>query len=155
MNLKTTLLGLGALIGMTLAGVAALRGAQEGENTPLPELPGAALGVRDVLLARPFVLDEPYTHVWRQEAPQVDSGYLLVLEVEDAFTVPRNSLESVLYVGDQVAERLNWGTGSGHVVALVPAPRGTTLMPRRSQSASTPETSAVVSGSTTSSGRWR
>lgn len=124
MNLKTTLLGLAALTGLTLGGLAALRGAEPAQDAPLPELPDAALGVRDVLFVRPFTLDEPYVHAWRAERPEVDAGFILVLEVEQPFTIARDSLESVLYVGEQVAERLNWGTGSGRVVALVPAPRG-------------------------------
>ena len=127
MKIKTSLIALGTvatlcLIGGAVAGVPL--GWQQEEEGLLPELPVVALGVRDVLFAQPYVLDEAYTHTWRFEAPETTAGYLLVLEVEEAFTVPRDTLESVLYVGHQTAERINWGTGSGRVVALVPAPRG-------------------------------
>jgi len=90
------------------------------EDVP-PQLPAQATGVRGLLFARPFLLERGYEHCWRAEAPRFRGGYLLVLQVDPPFTVPRNTLESVLYVGEQTAERLNWGTGSGRVVAVVPA----------------------------------
>ncbi|MBJ17973.1 MAG: hypothetical protein CL933_00980 [Deltaproteobacteria bacterium] len=127
MKKQTILLPLAALLGLTLFG-----GAVAGFNLPwiqeeeglLPAQPSEAAGVDGVLFARPYVLGESYRHGWRAEAPRTASGYLLVLEVDDAFTVPRDTLESVLYVGGETAERINWGTGSGRVVALVPAPLG-------------------------------
>jgi hypothetical protein len=133
MKLKQTILAATALTTLTLLGAAGLQGKLswfDQENAPLPELPQVALGVKDVLFAQPFTLDAAYQHDWRAERPSVSSGYLLVLEVEDAFTVPRNSLESVLYVGTQTAERLNWGTGSGRVVAICPAQVGEDGLPQ-------------------------
>ena len=127
MKKQTILLSLAALLGLTLIGGAVtglgLQWLQE-EDGLLPELPRETVGVRGVLSARPYVLDEPYTHHWRAEAPETSAGYLLVLEVGEAFTTPRDTLESVLYVGAQTAERINWGAGSQRVVALVPAPLG-------------------------------
>ena len=116
MKTKTNLIALGAvatlcLIGGAVSGVPL--GWQQEEEGLLPDLPEVARGVRDVLFAQPYALDEAYTHAWRSEAPETAAGYLLVLEVDEAFTVPRDTLESVLYVGDQTAERINWGTGSG------------------------------------------
>lgn len=133
MKLKQTILAGAALTTLALLGAARFQGQLtwfDQENAPLPTLPEVALGVKDVLFAQPFVLDAEYQHDWRAERPSVASGYLLVLEVEDAFTVPRNSLESVLYVGMQTAERLNWGTGSGRVVAICPAPLGEDGLPQ-------------------------
>jgi hypothetical protein len=133
MKLKQTILAAATLSALTLLGAAGLQGKLtwfDQENAPLPELPEVALGVKDVLFAQPFALDVAYQHDWRAERPSVASGYLLVLEVEDAFTVPRNSLESVLYVGSQTAERLNWGTGSGRVVAICPAALGEDGLPQ-------------------------
>ena len=127
MKKQSILLSLAALFGLTLIGGAVTglgaRWVQE-EDGLLPALPEEASGVERVLFARPYVLGESYNHNWRAEAPQTASGYLLVLEVDDAFTVPRDTLESVLYVGGETAERINWGTGSGRVVALVPAALG-------------------------------
>lgn len=99
------------------------------EDTP-PELPAVATGAPDLLFARPFLLEESYEHLWRAEAPRFRGGYLLVLEVDHPFTIPRNGLESVLYVGEQTAERINWGTGSGRVVAIVPTPLDEAGAPR-------------------------
>ena len=133
MKLKQTILAAATLTTLTLLGAAGLQGKLswfDQENAPLPELPEVALGVKDVLFAQPFALDAEYQHDWRAERPSVSSGYLLVLEVEDAFTVPRNRLESVLYVGAQTAERLNWGTGSGRVVSICPAPLGEDGLPQ-------------------------
>lgn len=110
---------LALLVGIGSAAVL-VRSALE-EETP-PQLPARATGVRGLLLARPFLLEQEYEHCWRAEAPRVRGGFLLVLEVDHPFTVPRNTLESVLYVGEQTAERINWGSGSGRVVAVVPTP---------------------------------
>jgi len=125
MKIQKTFLALSAIGALTLLGVAASEGKlgwQQRSVEPLPTLPSEARGVRAVLFAQPYVLDEAYVHSWRAERPLTDAGFLLVLEVEEAFTVPRNTEESVLYVGEEVAERINWGAGSGRVIALVPAP---------------------------------
>ncbi len=125
MKIQKTLLAVSAIGALTLLGVAASEGKlgwQQRSVEPLPTLPSEARGVRGVLFAQPYVLDEGYVHSWRAERPLTDAGFLLVLEVEEAFTVPRNTEESVLYVGEEVAERINWGAGSGRVIALVPAP---------------------------------
>ena len=113
---------------LSLAATALIAGAVTGVGLPWmqedgvpPDLPQQAVGVRAVISARPYVLEEPYVHRWRAEAPETSAGYLLVLDVEEPFTIPRDSLESVLYVGGQTAERINWGTGSGRVVALCPS----------------------------------
>jgi len=127
MKKHSLLLSLAALVGLTLVGGAVtglgLPWVQEEDGVP-PELPRETVGVRGVISARPYVLDEPYVHGWRSEAPLTSAGYLLVLDVAGPFTTPRDTLESVLYVGEQTAERINWGTGSGRVVALVPSPLG-------------------------------
>jgi hypothetical protein len=125
MKIQKTILAVSAIGALTLLGVAASEGKlgwQQRSVEPLPTLPSDARGVLDVLFAQPYVLDEAYVHSWRAERPLTDAGFLLVLEVEEAFTVPRNTEESVLYVGEEVAERINWGAGSGRVIALVPAP---------------------------------
>jgi hypothetical protein len=125
MKIQKTLFAVSAIAALTLLGVAASEGKlgwQQRSIEPLPTLPSEARGVRGVLFAQPYVLDEGYVHSWRAERPLTDAGLLLVLEVEEAFTVPRNTEESVLYVGEEVAERINWGAGSGRVIALVPAP---------------------------------
>ena len=50
----------------------------------------------------------------------VSSGTLVVLEVEPALVVPRNTLEPVLYAGNVPVQRLNHGNKSGRVIGIVP-----------------------------------
>ncbi|MDP6518267.1 MAG: hypothetical protein QF724_07435 [Planctomycetota bacterium] len=99
------------------AGAALVRGARPGPAPPLaaPETP-----VNGVLYARHFTLAQPYPHTWRAERPLVSSGYLVVLDIEREYLVPRQGLEPVLILGEQTVERINNGDGSGHLVAIVP-----------------------------------
>jgi len=108
------------LVLLLAAGVAALVSSLPDEP---PALPAATpVGGIDVLYARPFTTDVPWTHVWRAEQPKVQAGWVLVLAVDPDLVHPRQSAEPILYVGDQTAERVNLGNESGHVVAIVPAP---------------------------------
>ena len=76
--------------------------------------------VIDVVYVQPFSLNKGYTHFWREEKPVVRYGTLAVFKVNPALVYPRNALEPVLYVGNQTAERLNFGNESGFVVAIIP-----------------------------------
>jgi len=87
---------------------------------PPPAPPAGEGAVKGLLHAEPFRLAEPYAHTWRLEQPQVDSGWLLVLEVERDVVVRRQSAEPVLYVGSQTAERINVGDVAGRLVVIVP-----------------------------------
>jgi hypothetical protein len=77
--------------------------------------------VIDVVYVQPFSLKTGYTHFWREEKPFVKSGTLAVFKVNPNLVYPRNALEPVLYVGNQTAERLNFGHESGYVVAIIPS----------------------------------
>lgn len=76
--------------------------------------------VIDVVYVQPFSLAKGYTHSWREEKPFVKAGTLVVFKVNPGLVYPRNAAEPVLYVGNQTAERLNFGNDSGYVVAIVP-----------------------------------
>lgn len=78
--------------------------------------------VNEVVLARPFILEQPFEFDWRAERPLVKSGWIIVVAVDKALVAPRQLAEPVLYVGGQTAERLNLGHGSGRLVVIVPAP---------------------------------
>lgn len=87
------------------------------------------VGVLDVLAAQPFVLTEPFESDWRQERPLVRSGWILVLEADAAVARVRQVASPILYVGVEVAERVNLGTAPGResgptvrLVVIVPAP---------------------------------
>ncbi len=118
---KLLALILGVLIASAM-GVTALvqRSPAAQLETPLGS-PNAAL---DLLYARAFTLQRSYPYAWRAEQPPVDSGWLLVIQVDPARCVPSQEYEPVLYVGSQTAERINTGQGSGRIVAVVPAGRG-------------------------------
>src|SRR5262245_44746453 len=107
------------LVLLLAAGVGALVRALPGEPAPLPVTPAGGV---DLLYARPFTLEVPFTHTWRAEQPSFAAGVVLVLSVDPDLVHPRQSAEPILYVGDQTAERVNLGNESGHVVAIVPAP---------------------------------
>ncbi|MBL8862606.1 MAG: hypothetical protein JNK02_11420 [Planctomycetes bacterium] len=84
----------------------------------------AAPSVRALVLARPFTLERPASHLWRAEPADYDAGWLVVLEIDPAFTTPRQSFEPVLQAGLETVERVNHGQGSGRVVGIVPSARG-------------------------------
>jgi hypothetical protein len=85
-----------------------------------PEIPQTPAAVEDLVYARPFTLEKGFKYIWSKERPNVTVGTLLVLRVDKALVVPRAIATPVLYVGDQSAERVNYGNESGHVIALVP-----------------------------------
>jgi hypothetical protein len=100
---------------------------RQGED--LPALPERPTGVQRLVVAQPFRLEQPYAHAWRAERPSVRAGYLLVLDVDPQLAFPRQTAMSVLYVGDQTAERVNQGHLSGRLVVLVPAPADAAGLP--------------------------
>jgi len=87
-----------------------------------PSIPTTPAPIRTLLFARPFTLQEGFLFDWRQEKLLVKEGFLLVLEVDPDLVYPRQTLEPVLFVGDQTAQRLNVGYISGRVIAVVPHP---------------------------------
>ncbi len=102
---------------LALLVVTALAGAS------VPPMPATPAPVDAVVAARPFTVEQPFTHMWRTEQSAVDAGYLLVLRVNPDLVYPRQTAEPVLYVGEQTAERVNVGYTDGHVIAIVPTPR--------------------------------
>lgn len=107
------------LAGAWVASLVAQRQAREVSHTPPTDLPDGRI---ELFEAQPFVLDEPFVHEWRKERPLVSSGYLLTLRVPADLARPRQTYESVLYVGQQTAERCNWPEDGEFLVVLVPAP---------------------------------
>lgn len=87
----------------------------------VPPLPGTPAPVTRVVAAVPFIVDTPWRTDWRAEHPEVTHGWLVVLTAPAGFLHPRQVADAVLYAGLTTAERLNHGTGSGHLVVVVPA----------------------------------
>lgn len=84
------------------------------------ELPPTPAPVRSILVAQPFTLQTPFTNTFSKAREKVSSGVLIVVEVDPALVVPRNSLEPVLYAGNVAVQRLNHGERSGRVIGIVP-----------------------------------
>ena len=79
------------LVLLLAAGVAALVSKLPDEPPPLPA--ATPVGGIDLLYARPFTVDVPFTHMWRAERPQVQAGWVLVLAVNPDLVFPRESAE--------------------------------------------------------------
>jgi hypothetical protein len=82
--------------------------------------PATPAPVKNILFAQPFTLETPYINTFSKEREKVSNGVLVVLEVDPALVVPRNSLEPVLYAGNVTVQRLNHGERSGRVIGIVP-----------------------------------
>jgi hypothetical protein len=82
--------------------------------------PATPAAVKGILAARRFTLGTPFPYTWTKEHIMVSSGTLVVLEVDPALVVPRDTLELVLYAGNVPVMRLNHGHKSGRVVGIIP-----------------------------------
>lgn len=69
--------------------------------------------------AQQFHTDMPFAHLWRADRQMYDTGWVLVLEGEPELLRPHQTMDPVLYVGAQTAERVNRGD-SGRLVVIVP-----------------------------------
>lgn len=105
----------------SLAGTLLLLGAGSvmAEDVPV-EPTDSGNSVKDLVYARAFTLEESYDYVWSAENLAIDSGYVLVFEVDREVAYQRQVDQPVLYVGTRPAEILNHGWEQGVVVAIVP-----------------------------------
>ena len=86
--------------------------------SPAPETP--LQRPIDLVHAQRFTVQNPFQHMWRAERPWVGDGWLLVLQCNPEWLTPQQVKQPVLYVGDETADRMNFGDESGHVVVIVP-----------------------------------
>lgn len=84
------------------------------------ERPATPAPVKNILFAQPFTLETPFTNTFSKERAVVSNGVLIVVEVDPALVIPRNTLEPVLYAGNVAVQRLNHGERSGRVIGIVP-----------------------------------
>jgi hypothetical protein len=84
---------------------------------PVPRPPAP---IKAMLATQRFTLEVPFPYTWSKERFMVSSGSLVVLDVDPALVVPRDTLEPVLYAGTVPVQRLNHGNKSGRVIAIVP-----------------------------------
>ena len=92
----------------------------QGRADARPALPREPVPVRDLLAARPFTVATPYRNTWSEERAMVTRGTLIVVEVDPALAVRRDTFEPVLFAGDTIVIRLNDGDQSGRIVGIVP-----------------------------------
>jgi hypothetical protein len=86
------------------------------------ERPAGPVAVEEILLARPFALEQGYNSDWQKERPVVTHGFIVVLRVDPVLVMPRASRQPVLYAGRRPAEPITTGYPSGILAAVVPGP---------------------------------
>ena len=85
---------LGTCVMVAAVAVGGFRGPEDPTEAPPAVAPGQGQrGVWDLLVAIPFRVDEPFTHWWRAERPEVQAGHLLVLAVDPIVVRPRQTAE--------------------------------------------------------------
>ena len=109
-----------AALAALLLGMPILGACQAVGNNAEYAVPSTPAPVKGILAARRFTLETPYQYTWTKEPRMVSTGVLVVLEVDPAYVVPRDSLEPVLYAGNVAVHRLNHGDRSGRVIGIIP-----------------------------------
>ena len=110
------------LIMLPLLMMTALGGVAVAQTYATPVVPTDNGGaVRELLYARPFEVNDPFTYWWTAERPEIGAGYILVVAVDPEFAKPRQVDMPVLYVGHTPAQLTHVGYESGHLVVIVPA----------------------------------
>jgi len=74
----------------------------------------------ELVAARAFAIEEPYTFHYVAEKPEIRKGTVVVLRVPKELAYPRQTTMPVLYAGSRPIEITNVGYRSGHVVGIVP-----------------------------------
>lgn len=92
-------------------------------------MPATPAPIKRIIAVHGFTLETPFLYTWTKERIMVSSGTLVVLEVDPALVIPRNTLEPVLYAGNIPVQRLNHGDKSGRVIGIVPGNIDVTTMP--------------------------
>jgi hypothetical protein len=111
---------LAAALAVVLLGNPILGACQTAGNSARYAVPPTPAPVKGILAAQRFTLETPYEYTWSKDRLRVSTGVLVVLEVDPAYVVPRDTLEPVLYAGNVPVQRLNHGDRSGRVIGIVP-----------------------------------
>ena len=93
------------LAGITMAGTA--------PETPAP--------IDKIVYAQPFTLENGLAYPRREGKPQVNAGYLLIIDADPKLVLQRAMPSPILYVGKEIGWRLNPGYPSGRAFVLVAA----------------------------------
>jgi len=119
LNISLLLLSAALVPAVVIVEVANAQTATSSAAVPI-EPTGRPDSVRDLVYARPFVLEQPYTYDWTREREEVASGCILVVVVDPNFARPRQVDVPVLYVGSTPAQLTNVGYDSGHLIVIAP-----------------------------------
>jgi hypothetical protein len=103
-----------------LLGVPVLGVCQSNAPSAQVATPATPAAVKGILALRRFTLATPYQYTWSSERRMVSTGTLVVLEVDPAYVIPRDTLQPVLFAGNVAIHRLNQGDKSGRVIGIVP-----------------------------------
>lgn len=76
--------------------------------------------VEALVYVRPFALARGYRWSAVDDEPETSAGFIVVVSVDTQYVVPRSGPSPILFVGDRMLQALNSGSGSGHVIGLVP-----------------------------------
>ena len=93
------------LAGITMAGAA--------PETPAP--------IDRIVYAQPFTLENGLAYPRREGKPQVNAGYLLIIDADPKLVLQTARPSPILYVGKEIGWRLNPGYPSGRAFVLVSA----------------------------------
>jgi hypothetical protein len=86
----------------------------------MPAMPATPASATELVEVIPFELAKPFEHNMRKDRVEYTRGHILVIRAPEAYLVPRQVAEPVLLVGQQTAERINTGLGTGLLVVVVP-----------------------------------
>ncbi len=109
-----------AVLAAFLLGVPVLGVCQSNAPSAQVATPATPAAVKGILALRRFTLATPYQYTWSSERRMVATGTLVVLEVDPAYVIPRDTLQPVLFAGNVAIHRLNQGDKSGRVIGIVP-----------------------------------
>ena len=119
-SLKATLLSFTLIAALAPSALAQDPLAQDAETSALLPLPATPAPIRQVVAAVPFSVAEPFPSEYRADRHLISRGWIVVLTAEPALLIPRQTEDAILYAGAQTAERVNTGSKSGYLVAIVP-----------------------------------
>lgn len=103
-------------------------------------------GVLSVEYVQPFSLEEPITYHWRQDAPAMTDGTILVVRVDSTVARPKQAEGPTLFVGNTPAAVTHPGYLDGHMVVFVPGHPKLDLTPVFWAQSGLPERTTVADG---------
>lgn len=92
------------------------------EGQGIPAIPATPAPAGEILWARAFEVEEPWTSDFRADHPTIRHGFIVVLKTDAAMAFPRQVACPVLMAGEMPCEVIDPVAGSEYVVALAVVP---------------------------------